>query len=118
MGLDEWQDCHPRMAKQCRKQVSPEACTRGECGAHRACEQNAPEAPHSSDKEVRCFTPVRTVRAILASALQERYDGSPQPTTWRLQTPLCSSDLRYERCYELLGVDWQLVLRPHLKTLN
>jgi hypothetical protein len=32
--------------------------------------------------------------------------------TFALQT------LRYERCHQLLGVDWQLVLRPHVKTLN
>jgi len=48
MGEDEWRDRHPRKGNWGNRQVAAVPRTRGERGAHRACEQNAPEAPHSS----------------------------------------------------------------------
>ena len=48
MGENEWRDCHPRKAKRGKTQVAAVPRTRGERRAHRVCEQNAPETPHSS----------------------------------------------------------------------
>jgi hypothetical protein len=58
--------------------------TRGERGAHRACEQDAPETPHSSGQGGSMFYVRENLLYVLVNALQERYYGFPNSMSRRL----------------------------------
>ena len=58
--------------------------TRGERGTHRACEQDAPETPHSSGQGGSMFYVRENLLYVLVNALQERYYGFPNSMSRRL----------------------------------
>jgi hypothetical protein len=137
---NKWRDRHLRKVTSGRMRVSPAACIRGECGAHRTYKHRAPETPHSSGQGgsmfytrenqsadsrgrlTRAILPVPTAHcgALRIARINRPTERSCRDSTFHSRSPLAILNCGYNKksgCDSRAGVsesfNWH-DLRKHL----